>query len=120
MKKKKTGEGLFLVVVESGDREIRNVEGIVKLTALLNTLHGRVPNSLVHRLDGIFDGGAGILLRIRARRKADALGGSQGGARRAGGNGAKERHVFCRVLEVVKLSLFGELGGCELGSCFGR
>lgn len=82
-----------------------NAEGD-QLTALLDTLHSRIASRLVHRVDGIFDGGARILPRIRACRKADALGdgvggSSQGGARSSNGNGSEERHIFCRVLEMI-------------------
>lgn len=68
-----------------------------KLTALLDTLHSRIANGLVHGIDGIFDRGAGILLRKGARGKADALGGSGGsqwGARSSGRNDPEERHVL--------------------------
>ena len=67
----------------------------MQLTALLDALHGRAADGLVHRLNGLLDRGARILVRVRACGKAGGvLGSGQWGAGRSERNGSEERHVL--------------------------
>lgn len=109
----------------SSDGKIREHGGseiAAELTAFLNALHGRIADTFVHGLDGLFGGGIFLCERACGKADADAVRSGQGGPRGTDGNGAEERHVFCWGLEMGKLALLlvGSLGVCEFGGCFGR